>query len=127
VQRGAGSASVLDIGHRRPVDAREAAVRSDGATWRVRRLGSAEKVDLFSNSLLLLRLEETALGAAVVMLAAALVLPLSVGRVARVAARQQLTALADLIDLIMIRRRGRHTAHGSFPLIAETVGSALWA
>jgi uncharacterized membrane protein YgaE (UPF0421/DUF939 family) len=67
----------------------------------------------FSNSLLLLRLEETALGAAVAMLAAALVLPLSVGRVARVAARQQLTALADLIDRCLDRLADAGSAAGS--------------
>jgi uncharacterized membrane protein YgaE (UPF0421/DUF939 family) len=52
----------------------------------------------FSNSLLLLRLEETAIGAAVAMVTVLLVLPLRISRVARVAARQELTALADLID-----------------------------
>ena len=52
----------------------------------------------FSNSLLLLRLEETAIGAAVAVVTVLLVLPLRISRVARVAARQELTALADLID-----------------------------
>jgi hypothetical protein len=56
------------------------------------------ELDEFSNSLLLLRLEETALGAAVAMATVVLVLPLRTGRVARVAARQHLDALADLID-----------------------------
>jgi uncharacterized membrane protein YgaE (UPF0421/DUF939 family) len=62
-------------------------------------------VDLneFSNSLLLLRLEETAVGAAVAMVTVLLVLPLHVGRVARVAARQHLEALADLIDRCLDR------------------------
>jgi hypothetical protein len=50
----------------------------------------------FSNSLLLLRLEETALGAGVAMATVLLVLPLHIVRVARVAARQQVEALADL-------------------------------
>jgi len=67
----------------------------------------------FSNSLLLLRLEETALGAAVAMLAAALVLPLNVGRVARVAGRQQLTALADLIDRCLDRLADADSVTGS--------------
>ncbi len=57
----------------------------------------------FSNSLLLLRLEETAIGAGVAMATVLLVLPLHIGRVARVAARQQLTALADLIDRCLDR------------------------
>ena len=52
----------------------------------------------FSNSLLLLRLEETMIGAGVAMATVLLVLPLRVGRVARVAARQELAALGDLID-----------------------------
>ncbi|HEY6501181.1 MAG TPA: FUSC family protein [Streptosporangiaceae bacterium] len=52
----------------------------------------------FSNSLLLLRLEETAIGAGVAMLTVLLVLPLHIGRVARVAAREELAALGELID-----------------------------
>ncbi|HSZ42539.1 MAG TPA: FUSC family protein [Trebonia sp.] len=50
----------------------------------------------FSSSLLLLRLEETAVGAGVAMATVLLVLPLHVGRVARVAARHEVEALADL-------------------------------
>ncbi|HEX8008735.1 MAG TPA: FUSC family protein, partial [Trebonia sp.] len=57
----------------------------------------------FSNSLLLLRLEETAVGAAVAMATVLLVFPLHIGRVARVAARQHLEALADLIDRCLDR------------------------
>jgi len=56
------------------------------------------ELDEFSNNLLLLRLAETAVGAGVAMLTVLLVLPLHVGRVARVAARQQLEALGDLAD-----------------------------
>jgi hypothetical protein len=52
----------------------------------------------FSNGLLLLRLEETAIGAGVAMATVLLVLPLHIGRVSRVAARHELAALADLID-----------------------------
>jgi len=51
----------------------------------------------FSNQLLVLRLGETAAGAGVAMLTVLLVLPLHIGRVARVAARRQIEALADLI------------------------------
>jgi hypothetical protein len=57
----------------------------------------------FSNALLLLRLEETAIGAGVAMATVLLVLPLGVHRVARVAARQQLAALADLADRCLDR------------------------
>jgi uncharacterized membrane protein YccC len=52
----------------------------------------------FSNSLLLLRLEETAIGAGVAIVTVLLVLPLHIGRVARVAAREELAALGELID-----------------------------
>jgi uncharacterized membrane protein YgaE (UPF0421/DUF939 family) len=61
------------------------------------------EMDEFSNSLLLLRLEETALGAGVAMLTVLLVMPLRVGRVARVAAREQIAALADLADRCLDR------------------------
>ena len=67
----------------------------------------------FSNSLLLLRLEETAIGAGVAMATVLLVLPLHIGRVARVAARQQLTALADLIDRCLDRLADPASACGS--------------
>ncbi|HEX6449955.1 MAG TPA: carboxypeptidase regulatory-like domain-containing protein [Trebonia sp.] len=71
------------------------------------------ELDEFSNSLLLLRLEETALGAGVAMLTVLLVLPLHVGRVARVAAREQLEALADLIDRCMDRLADPRSRAGS--------------
>jgi Fusaric acid resistance protein-like len=61
------------------------------------------ELDEFSNHLLLLRLAETSVGAAVAVLTVLLVLPLHVGRVARVAARQQLEALADLTDRCLDR------------------------
>jgi hypothetical protein len=61
------------------------------------------ELDEFSNNLLLLRLGETAVGAGVAILTVLLVLPLHVGRVARVAARQQLEALADLADRCLDR------------------------
>jgi hypothetical protein len=67
----------------------------------------------FSNSLLLLRLEETAIGAGVAMATVLLVLPLHIGRVARVAARQQLTELADLIDRCLDRLADPASACGS--------------
>jgi hypothetical protein len=61
------------------------------------------ELDEFSNGLLLLRLEETALGVGVAMVTVLLVLPLHVGRVARVAGRQHIEALADLIDRCLDR------------------------
>jgi uncharacterized membrane protein YccC len=67
----------------------------------------------FSNSLLLLRLAETAVGAGVAILTVLLVLPLHVGRVARVAARQQIEALADLIDRCLDRLADPASAAGS--------------
>jgi uncharacterized membrane protein YgaE (UPF0421/DUF939 family) len=54
------------------------------------------QLDEFSNSLLLLRLEETALGAAVAIVVVMLVLPLRTRRVLRVAVRDQVQAVARL-------------------------------
>jgi hypothetical protein len=71
------------------------------------------ELDEFSNHLLLLRLAETSVGAAVAMLTVLLVLPLHVGRVARVAARQQLEALADLADRCLGRLADPASAEGS--------------
>lgn len=67
----------------------------------------------YSNNLLLLRLGETAVGAAVAILTALLVVPLHVGRVARVAARQQLEALADLADRCLDRLADPASTAGS--------------
>jgi uncharacterized membrane protein YgaE (UPF0421/DUF939 family) len=69
----------------------------------------------FSNSLLLLRLEETAVGAAVAMATVLLVFPLHIRRVARVAARQHLEALADLIDRCLDRVLDPASETGSDP------------
>jgi hypothetical protein len=71
------------------------------------------ELDEFSNSLLLLRLAETAVGAGVAVLTVLLVLPLHVGRVARVAARQQVEALADLADRCLARLADPASAFGS--------------
>jgi uncharacterized membrane protein YgaE (UPF0421/DUF939 family) len=71
------------------------------------------ELDELSNSLLLLRLAETAVGAGVAILTVLLVLPLHVGRVARVAARQQLEALADLTDRCLDRLADPASASGS--------------
>ena len=67
----------------------------------------------FSNSLLVLRLEETAIGAGVAIAVVLVVLPLHIGRVARVAARQQVEALADLIDRCLDRLADPASAAGS--------------
>lgn len=67
----------------------------------------------FSNSLLLLRLAETSVGAGVAILTVLLVLPLHVGRVARVAARQQIEAVADLADRCLDRLADPASAAGS--------------
>jgi hypothetical protein len=67
----------------------------------------------FSDSLLLLRLAETAVGAGVAILTVLLVLPLHVGRVARVAARQQIEAFADLIDRCLDRLADPASTSGS--------------
>ena len=71
------------------------------------------ELDEFSNSLLLLRLAETSVGAGVAILTVLLVLPLHVGRVARVAARQQVEALADLADRCLDRLADPASAIGS--------------
>jgi uncharacterized membrane protein YgaE (UPF0421/DUF939 family) len=67
----------------------------------------------FSNSLLVLRLEETAIGAGVAIATVLLVFPLHIRRVARVAARQQVQALADLIDRCLDRLADPASATGS--------------
>jgi hypothetical protein len=67
----------------------------------------------FSNSLLLLRLSETSVGAAVAILTVLLVLPLHIRRVVRVAARQQIEALADLIARCADRLADPLSAPGS--------------
>jgi hypothetical protein len=71
------------------------------------------ELDEFSNALLVLRLEETAIGAGVAIATVLLVLPLHVGRVARVAARQQVEALGDLIDRSLARLADPASATGS--------------
>jgi hypothetical protein len=67
----------------------------------------------FSNALLVLRLEETAIGAGVAIATVLLVLPLHIGRVSRVAARQQVEALVDLIDRCLDRLADPASSNGS--------------
>lgn len=55
------------------------------------------QLDEFSNSLLLLRLEETAIGAAVAIAVVALVLPLRTQRVLRIALRSEVQAVSRLV------------------------------
>ncbi|HKC28054.1 MAG TPA: FUSC family protein [Jatrophihabitans sp.] len=64
----------------------------------------------FTNSLLVVRLEETAIGAGVTALVVLCVLPLHTVRVARVAARQYVQALADVIEPAVQR-----LSHGGGP------------
>jgi hypothetical protein len=71
------------------------------------------ELDEFSNNLLVLRLAETSVGAGVAILTVLLVLPLHVGRVARVAARQQVEALADLADRCLDRLADPASTAGS--------------
>jgi hypothetical protein len=56
------------------------------------------QLDEFSNSLLLLRLEETAIGAAVAIAVVTLVFPLRTRRVLRVAMRNHVEAVGRLVD-----------------------------
>lgn len=64
------------------------------------------QLDEYTNSLLVLRLEETALGAGVAALTVLCVLPLRAGRVVRVAARQHVEALADVAREAVARMSG---------------------
>lgn len=79
------------------------------------------QLDEFSDSLLLLRLEETALGAAVAAVTVVCVLPLRTGRVARVAAREFLTAL----DEVVAKAVAVLSAAGDAARDAETAGSRV--
>jgi len=71
------------------------------------------ELDEFSDSLLLLRLAETSVGAGVAIVTVLLVAPLHNGRVARVAAREQLEALADLADRCLDRLADPASVPGS--------------
>jgi hypothetical protein len=61
----------------------------------------------FTNSLLVVRLEETALGSAVAIVVVMVVLPLHTRRVLRVAVRQQVEAVGRLVDHASARLAGR--------------------
>jgi hypothetical protein len=61
----------------------------------------------FTNSLLLVRLEETALGAAVAIVVVMLVLPLHTRQVLRVALREHVEAVGRLVDHASARLAGR--------------------
>jgi uncharacterized membrane protein YccC len=67
----------------------------------------------FSTSLMVLRLEETAIGGGIVVATALLVLPLRTCRVARIAARQQLEALSDLAGRCLDRLADPGASGGS--------------
>lgn len=64
------------------------------------------QLDEFTDSLLVLRLQETAIGAACAALTVLLVLPLRTGRVVRVAAREYLVALSTLVSASVDRLAG---------------------
>ena len=64
------------------------------------------QLDEFSDSLLVLRLEETALGAAVAVVTVLCVVPLRRGRVLRVAARNYLEALGETVTAAVGRLTG---------------------
>jgi uncharacterized membrane protein YccC len=64
-----------------------------------------EQLGEFSNSLLLVRLEETALGAAVAMAVVTLVLPLRTRRVLRIALRDLVRAVGRLAGHARTRTR----------------------
>src|SRR5690606_2103339 len=59
----------------------------------------------FSNSLLLLRLEETAIGAGVTALTVAFVVPIRMRHVVAVATREHLLALLEVVELAVARLR----------------------
>jgi len=61
------------------------------------------QLDEFSDSLLLLRLEETAIGAAAAAVTVLLVVPLRTGRVVRVAVRQYVQALSAFVQAAVSR------------------------
>jgi uncharacterized membrane protein YccC len=67
------------------------------------------ELDEFTDSLLVLRLEETAIGAACAALTVILVLPLRTGRVVRVAAREYVVALSTLVSAAVDRLARRST------------------
>ena len=96
----------------------------------------------FTNSLLLVRLEETALGAAVAIIVVLLVLPLHTRRVLRVAMRQHVEAVGRLVDHATaclqgegspidstLRSDGRavDAAYQSVIATAQPLRRALWA
>ena len=70
------------------------------------------QLDEFSNSLLLLRLEETAIGAAVAVAVVMLVLPLRTRRIMRVAVRDHVQAVARLAEHASDRLLGQDQVTG---------------
>jgi uncharacterized membrane protein YccC len=80
----------------------------------------------FSNSLLLVRLEETAIGAAVAAVVVVVVLPLHASRVARVALRDYLAAMASLLRHACAALGGEEDA-ALLPGDTRTLNTAYWA
>jgi uncharacterized membrane protein YccC len=81
------------------------------------------QLDEFSNSLLVLRLEETAIGAAVAALTVLCVFPLHTRRVARLAARHYLQALADVVTQCVQRVADPESKVGLRAAIRQLDGS----
>jgi uncharacterized membrane protein YccC len=95
----------------------------------------------FTNSLLLVRLEETALGAAIAIVVVMLVLPLHTRQVLRVAVREHVEAVGQLTDDAMARLVGRQdgidstlrsdaravdAAYQAVVATAQPVGRTVW-
>jgi uncharacterized membrane protein YccC len=78
----------------------------------------------YSNSLLVLRLEETAIGAAIAMVAALVVFPLRTRQATRVAARGYYTQLLALIDQLIARLEHDPDADRSPSTTARLLDSA---
>lgn len=72
-----------------------------------------EQLDEFSNHLLVLRLEETAIGAAIAVLCALVIFPVPTRRVAATAVQGYLAALAELLERAAVRLRGAAVADGT--------------
>ena len=85
------------------------------------------QLDEFSNSLLLLRLEETALGAAVAITVGVLVLPLRTRRVLRVALRAHVAAVAELVEHAVALLLGAEAPAGGLRADARAVDATFQA
>jgi hypothetical protein len=78
----------------------------------------------YSNHLLILRLEETAIGAGVAAIAALLVFPVGARQASRVATREFYARLGELIDELVARLDGGHSPSGAVPAAAPLTTAA---